>query len=54
MWQVILKGSEDNKQLAYGIFGSNYFPRTFHYKKDANKLWVHLRELGIKADFQKV
>jgi hypothetical protein len=46
-WVVTLVS---NRQTAYNIYGADYFPRRFHYKKDAIECQKRLKELGLGVE----
>lgn len=50
MWTIKLIGDDVNKLRAYAIYGREYFPRSFHYKKEAQELLERLTDLGIDAE----
>lgn len=52
-WIVELTGNADNQRKAEHVYGSNYFPRRFHYKKDADNLVAKLANRGCKASVKK-
>lgn len=54
MWQVELTSDEDNQFRATSVFGLDYFPRKFHYKKDARKLKDRLDMRMIQCEIKYV
>jgi len=44
-WTVSLTGNKEQLHKVYNLYGTRYFPRRFHYKKDATECLKKVKEL---------
>ena len=53
MWFVKLQGTEEQMERIRNVFGWDYFPRKYAYKKDAETMAKAVRDLGCGALVEK-